>query len=171
MNWDAIGAIGEILGAVAVVVTLTYLAVQVRHARLMAADVNRHYRAEGIREMLLACATNPDLAKLWVKTMQVESTYKAIGKDLDISVDEAVQVDFIGIYWMWLHWGQYASITTPEDRAELEHLISVLYSVPPVSVSWQRSPFGRNMLDESFVRFVDHALEKKKERNASQKEV
>jgi hypothetical protein len=31
MNWDAIGAIGEILGALAVLVTLFYLALQVRH--------------------------------------------------------------------------------------------------------------------------------------------
>ena len=30
MNWDAIGAVGEILGALAVVATLGYLAVQVR---------------------------------------------------------------------------------------------------------------------------------------------
>jgi len=30
MNWDAIGAIGEILGALAVVVSLLYLAVQIR---------------------------------------------------------------------------------------------------------------------------------------------
>jgi hypothetical protein len=30
LNWDAIGAIGEVLGAVAVVVTLIYLAVQLR---------------------------------------------------------------------------------------------------------------------------------------------
>jgi len=33
MNWDAVGAIGEIIGAIAVVVTLVYLATQVRHAR------------------------------------------------------------------------------------------------------------------------------------------
>ena len=33
MNWDAIGATGEVLGAVAVFVTLMYLAIQVRHAR------------------------------------------------------------------------------------------------------------------------------------------
>ena len=33
MNWDAIGAIGEIVGAVAVVVTLGYLIVQVRQSR------------------------------------------------------------------------------------------------------------------------------------------
>ena len=33
MNWDAIGAIGEILGAIAVVATLGYLAVQVRQSK------------------------------------------------------------------------------------------------------------------------------------------
>ena len=31
MNWDAIDAIGEILGASAVVASLVYLAVQIRH--------------------------------------------------------------------------------------------------------------------------------------------
>ena len=31
MNWEAIGAIGEIVGAVAVVITLAFLVVQVRH--------------------------------------------------------------------------------------------------------------------------------------------
>ena len=30
MNWDAIGAIGEVLGAVGVIVTLIYLARQIR---------------------------------------------------------------------------------------------------------------------------------------------
>ena len=30
MNWDALGAIGEIVGAVGVIATLAYLAVQVR---------------------------------------------------------------------------------------------------------------------------------------------
>ena len=33
MNWEAIGAIGEIVGALAVVLTLGYLANQVRHAK------------------------------------------------------------------------------------------------------------------------------------------
>ena len=31
MNWEAIGAIGEITGALAVVVTLVYLSFQLRH--------------------------------------------------------------------------------------------------------------------------------------------
>ena len=32
MNWDAVGALGEVLGSIAVFLTL-YLAVRVRHAR------------------------------------------------------------------------------------------------------------------------------------------
>ena len=33
MNWDAIGAVGEILGASVVLITLIYLAIQIRHVR------------------------------------------------------------------------------------------------------------------------------------------
>jgi len=33
MNWEAIGAIAEVVGAIAVVVTLWYLALQVRHSK------------------------------------------------------------------------------------------------------------------------------------------
>jgi hypothetical protein len=32
MNWEAIGAIGEIIGALAVVASLAYLALQIRHS-------------------------------------------------------------------------------------------------------------------------------------------
>ena len=32
MNWDAVGAIAEMIGGIAVLVTLIYLAIQVRHA-------------------------------------------------------------------------------------------------------------------------------------------
>ena len=32
MNWEAIGAVGEILGAIAVVATLIYLSIQIRHS-------------------------------------------------------------------------------------------------------------------------------------------
>ena len=42
MSWDAIGAVGELVGALAVLVTLIYLAIQVRHTR-------RAQQAEAIR--------------------------------------------------------------------------------------------------------------------------
>jgi hypothetical protein len=42
MNWDAIGAIGEIIGAIAVVSTLFYLAVQIRQSAKVARE-QAHY--------------------------------------------------------------------------------------------------------------------------------
>jgi hypothetical protein len=38
MNWDAVGAIGEIIGAVAVVISLLYLSNQIRHGTRTAED-------------------------------------------------------------------------------------------------------------------------------------
>ena len=39
MNWEALGAIGEIVGAVAVIATLAYLAVQIRQNSLALPDI------------------------------------------------------------------------------------------------------------------------------------
>ena len=54
MNWEAIGAIGEIIGAAAVALTLGYFAIQLRASKDAAADANRLERAKGVREMMLA---------------------------------------------------------------------------------------------------------------------
>ena len=160
MNWDAIGAIGEILGALAVVLTLAYLAAQIRHARLGAADASRQGRAIGVREILVATAADPELSRLWCKGIQQEAAYKILAEEWGMSAEEAQKLDLVCISWMWLHWGQWASIKTQDDLAEIEHIISEFYSMPPMSVSWQNSPYIA-MLDERFVDFVNEALEGK----------
>lgn len=67
MNWEAWGAIGEIAGAIAVFVTLAYLAVQVRQTNKMA-------RFETIREVMgqfnslnLLYATDASLREVLLK--------------------------------------------------------------------------------------------------------
>ena len=51
MNWDALGAIGEIVGAIAVVLSLLYLAVQVKLVRETTDRNTRQMRNTGIREL------------------------------------------------------------------------------------------------------------------------
>lgn len=65
MNWEAISAVGEILGAMAVVVTLFYLARQIRQNTIVT-------RAETTKDLYLASvqsimelAGNDELAKTW----------------------------------------------------------------------------------------------------------
>jgi len=52
MNWDAIGAAGEVLGAIAVFVTLVYLATQIRHAREESRRALSQARSEANRELI-----------------------------------------------------------------------------------------------------------------------
>ena len=70
MNWDAIGAVGEVFGAIAVVVSVVYLAVQVRkqteEARLSATRDLAVQFQNGID----AISTDGEFAEIWAKGVQ-----------------------------------------------------------------------------------------------------
>jgi hypothetical protein len=116
MNWDAIGAIGEIVGAIAVVATLGYLAVQTRYAR-QSMDANtkairsaariesgRYWSEEGIQ-----LAVSPDMAGILARGLEN-------AQDLDDEERERL------IAWFVQHvvatdalYLQYADGSLPED--------------------------------------------------------
>lgn len=62
MNWEAVGAVGEVLGSIAVFITLGYLAIQIRHARAEARRALGHGRMEANREILKLDMDEPHLA-------------------------------------------------------------------------------------------------------------
>ncbi len=79
MNWDAVGAIGEIVGALAVVLTLIVLIFQVRYStRAMEesnelermAAIDRH--ADTIAVWRARITENRELAETWLKVMNNE---------------------------------------------------------------------------------------------------
>ena len=53
MNWEEVGAIGQVLGSIAVFITLGYLAVQVRHQRQETRRALSQGRGEAVRELVL----------------------------------------------------------------------------------------------------------------------
>ena len=74
MNWDAIGAMGEILGAVAVLVTLVYLAIQIRlnTLEIRAGRVESTLKDQALYNQLLA--SDEDLARIyWTAVDDVEA--------------------------------------------------------------------------------------------------
>ena len=161
MNWDAVSAISQIVSGTAVFISLLYLAFQVRFARLAAADTSRTARAIGVRENVLAMANNSRLCETWMKASGLRSAYEMLGTEMNVSADGAIQVDNMCQCWMWLHWGQYKSIKTQADLQELESIVSVFYSVPPMLNCWRKSPYGREVFDRDFVQFVEAAISKK----------
>ncbi|MBG6176687.1 hypothetical protein IWQ55_004067 [Labrenzia sp. EL_208] len=61
MPWEAISEATQIVGACALVISLIYIAVQIRFARLAAADTSRTARGEGVREIDLSMVNNREL--------------------------------------------------------------------------------------------------------------
>jgi len=156
-NWEAIGAIGEILGAAAVVATLAYLAIQVRHAKDTAADVNRLSRAVGVREMIAAQKTVPGLMDAWVRAEGSVSQYEQLAEKLGLDLPEAIMLESQCQGWWWIHWAQWASITTDADLEELKHLIAEFYTVPPMLTTWTHGHNAR-LLDPGFQDFVNDVI-------------
>ena len=66
MNWEALGAIGETVGAVAVVLTLAYLAVQIRQNTrwLRASIADSHYR--GVVDWITSVASDRELGRTFL---------------------------------------------------------------------------------------------------------
>ena len=62
MNWEAIGAMSELIGATAVVVTLAYLAVQIRENSRAVRSSTRSDISRGQMDINFILAENPDLA-------------------------------------------------------------------------------------------------------------
>ena len=70
MNWDMIGALGEVFGALAVVLTLVYLARQVREG---AAQDRRHQAMQAAQASIHnvdALARDPALADIWLRGLK-----------------------------------------------------------------------------------------------------
>ena len=79
MNWEAAGAIGEILGAIAVLTTLIYLALQIKQSNRFEAARHLDVHMDRIREFELELGRDADMSRIWHAGMAGEElTYPEI---------------------------------------------------------------------------------------------
>jgi hypothetical protein len=93
MNWDAVGAIGEIIGAFAVVVSLVYLAVQIR-------SQNSQAKLSALHEM----SKEQRAASPMFANEQISDIFVRANKDYgSISEAESVQLIVVvtGLFRAW----------------------------------------------------------------------
>ena len=67
MNWDAIGAIGEVFGALAVVVSVVYLATQVRKQTEEARLTASRDLASQLGDAIQTITEDDGFAEIWLK--------------------------------------------------------------------------------------------------------
>lgn len=70
MNWTAIGAIGEVLGAIAVVLSLVYVAAQVRHNTTALSRAASADAIAGIRHWNQSLIDDPVMVRIFTKGVE-----------------------------------------------------------------------------------------------------
>lgn len=149
MNWDAVSAIGEIVGAAAVVVSLVYLAVQVRgSAKATRASIHQGLHNSG-EQLSLALLSHPKLAGL------VE---RGLPSDLTLTYDEQAQFsmamsqlfnNYEHYYFLW-HEGMFSA----DVASAMESLVARRLQLPGVNEWWQSH---HGSFSPEFVRWANAA--------------
>jgi hypothetical protein len=86
MNWEAISAVGQLVGALAVLVTLIYLAVQIRQNTAAVATATYESTMTGFNDINVVVASHPPLASLLDRGCQSPESLQA---------QEIVQFNFL----------------------------------------------------------------------------
>ena len=137
MNWEAIGAVAEIMGSLAVIATLFYLALQVRHARDQIRTSVRESRNASLRELQLAVVQTPELTCVigkalagWTPGIESEEQFYEVA-DFTME-DRVIWVAYMRVYWSYVREAANSiPDLTPSQQQEVNREITALYAVGP----------------------------------------
>ena len=148
MNWEAIGAIGEIVGAVAVVATLGYLARQMRQANLHAKSQVRQRMIEQTQDELYVAVNDPSIHELFVR-------------DQTLDPNDQVRLNaYLVSFMRQREWEWFQHVDGVIDKRAHESyyaVIPLLLGTERTRRWWER--VGKSGFDKAFVREVDERLE------------
>jgi len=156
MTIQEIGSIGELLGALAVLVTLIYLASQSRQTRIATQSTLLLSQAEAHARWRTALFSNPELAALLA----------AANDGVELSRADHIQLS--SLYMELFISGAVGSYTGDQGggpRTETVHLLKLLQLYPSMISEWQEQRPVLEPLAPEFVAEVNLGLE----RNANEK--
>ncbi len=146
MNWAAVSAIADLIAAVVVLITLAYLALQVRQAKEQIMLAGQRHRADAARDVLSSVSDSQYLAPILAKLGGFSWG--------DYGLDESQ--DSVRLY-MWCHaWMRTEEMNfrmhSSEQRATQEQLLKGWLSVPWAAQFWTEN---RAIYDADFAARMD----------------
>jgi hypothetical protein len=150
INWDALGAIGEIVGAAAVVLTLAYLAMQIRQNTRTVKAASHHAITDSMNHISISIAQNPDVARIW----------RMGNEDLSsLTEDEFVSFGFLLLTYMRVFETLYyqRKIGTMEEQLYIAEEKTLRWAVknPGFRSWWVDNPIS---LSQEFRDYIDRLI-------------
>jgi len=147
MNWDAIGAIGEVAGAIGVIVTLIYLATQIRQS-------NELSRSES-RQALVA----NDVTSL-TANIELADVFARLVSEGELSKQDQLRLSFmfsLDLRNREFEYFQYTNGLLDENVwLAYRQVILVNHSTKIGRIWWEE--IGRGLVDPGFAKLVDELL-------------
>lgn len=148
VNWDAIGAIGEVAGAIGVVASLAYLATQIRHntrASAVESKLATTGMLTGFVDMLI---TNPELNDIF---MRGRTSTENLSKEEHQRFSNMVMKTF----WFCsaAHFQLRTGTLTEEDWFEIKAILDYWIAGAGVRGWWRQ--YGHERFAKTFAAFVD----------------
>ena len=151
MNWDAVGAVAELLGALGVIISLLYLAGQIRTANRASAVSAKLNSTRLITNYLDDLIADPKLAELIHRAR----------KDEDLSREEFLRFSNCALKAFYYFSAGYFQnrLGTLTDASFREQLGIIDYWLRGSAVRSWWTAFGRDMFEHDFVQFIDERFE------------
>ncbi|MFT5500134.1 MAG: hypothetical protein ACI88G_000260 [Woeseiaceae bacterium] len=147
MNWDAIGAIGELVGGIAVIGTLIYLASQIRqNTKINASAIRQNFYDYTTRQML----HGTDSAEFSALIAKVSLTDEALSPGESIQILRMFQAVFVGYQGAFVQYKQGA--LSEDDWKMCRALLRSYWLFPGKEMArqWEQFKAG-GFLDDGFV--------------------
>ena len=143
MNWEAIGALAEALGAAGVIATLAYLATQIRRSNQLATAESNRFGAVASQPITLAIAQDTDVARIFREGLADRES---------LSADDRVRFDML----LGALVGSFTSAIT--DQLILGHDLDVAGSQDNL-VAFLNAPGGKSWWNDYRARYTKHHVE------------
>ncbi|HSG96884.1 MAG TPA: hypothetical protein VLA11_02740 [Woeseiaceae bacterium] len=150
MNWEAVGAIGELVGAIAVIITLLYVGRQIHEANAQTQAMSRYSLIEALGQINVLVANSKENASVFRRGLQNE----------ELDADESIQ--FLAML------GQFTNVSSvlfdlhndgllPDNQWHLIRNDTIsIFSEPGGRKFWNK--VGRCTVHADFRDAVDEAL-------------
>jgi hypothetical protein len=163
MNWDAIGAIGQMLGSIAVFITLGYLATQIRHARQETSRALSQGRAEAHRD-LLAQVRDERILGVQLKAdaalgAQPNAIAMTLVEQAGLTLEEASLMVLTQTAW-WTYRLQiipYVDDLPAMERTAIDNQVRAAYGRPGVARLYYET-YIKGTAHPDAIRYIDNLL-------------
>ena len=151
MNWDAIGAIAELLGAIGVIGSLVYLATQIRQNTKSLSTSSFQATTDALNQVNALIANNPELAELFAGVRK--------GKTELTEVEEIRWVFLITSVlriWETAYYQRSEGVVLDASWQRYEGSLRGMVALPIFSGWWANNSFG---FTDEFSSLVDRLIQ------------